>query len=183
MSALLAGLASDQPVPAGGSASAAVVAIAAALLEKVAKLSASSWAGAEGARKQAADLRRSAEELVDADAHAYLTFVAAMRSTKGTSDDAREKATGPARAATVDVPHAIVRAAAETVELAADLAVRGNPKLRSDATTAAHLAAAAAHAGAVTMAANLPPGSNDARLAEAQRLALGANARVRSLPA
>jgi formiminotetrahydrofolate cyclodeaminase len=157
--------------------------MAAALLEKVAKLSEAHWTGAKGAHEQAAHLRRSAEELVEADARAYLAFVEAMRSAKGTSGDARERAIGPAREATVDVPHAIVRAAAKTVELAAELAVRGNPRLRSDAATAAHLGAAAAHAGAVTMAANIQPGSSDARLDEAQRLALAASARVLSLPA
>ena len=83
MSALLDGLASDRPVPAGGSAAAAVIAVASALLEKAARLSITQWASAEVALEQAHALRLRAEELVEADAQAYLSFVEATRASKG----------------------------------------------------------------------------------------------------
>jgi len=65
LAALLDGLASDRPVPASGSAAAAVIAMASALLEKVSRLSREKWASAEVALEQAHALRLRAEELVD----------------------------------------------------------------------------------------------------------------------
>ncbi|HEY8635341.1 MAG TPA: cyclodeaminase/cyclohydrolase family protein [Candidatus Dormibacteraeota bacterium] len=174
VSALLDGLASDRPVPAGGSAAAAVIAVAAALLEKAARLSVAQWASAEVALEQAHSLRLRAEELVDADAHAYLSFVEAMRAAKELRGQARERAVGPARAATVDVPLAIARLGAETVELAGELAAHGNPNLRADAMVAATLAAAAATAAARLIATNLSGTRRDARLDEAQKTARAA---------
>lgn len=168
-------------MPAGGSATAAVVAVAASLLEKAAKLSAAHWAGAEGALERANALRLQAEELIEEDAHAYLAFVAAVRAAKGTMGEAREKTIGPAQSKTVDVPLAIVRSGAEVVELAAELAAHGNPNLRADAVVGATLAAAAAEAGAGLMAVNLAGAQHDPRLAEARRLATAASHRARAL--
>jgi len=111
---------------------------------------------------------------VDADAHAYLSFVEAMRAAKELRGQARERAVGPARAATVDVPLAITRLGAETVELAGELAAHGNPNLRADAMVAATLAAAAATAAARLIAINLSGTRRDARLDEAQKTARAA---------
>jgi methenyltetrahydrofolate cyclohydrolase len=171
LTALLDGLASDRSVPAGGSATAAAIAIAAALLEKVARLSTSQWAGAEIALDQAHALRLRAEELVEADANAYLSFVEAMRAAKEMSGSAREESVKASRDATVDVPLAIVRLGAETVDLALELAANGNPNLRADAMVAATLAASAATAAARLMAVNLSGKRDDQRLADAQRIA------------
>jgi methenyltetrahydrofolate cyclohydrolase len=168
-------------VPAGGSASAAVIAVAGALLEKAARLSVAQWATAEVALEQAHSLRLRAEELVDADAHAYLSFVEATRAAKGLRGQARERAVGPARAATVDVPLAIARLGAETVELAGELAAHGNPNLRADAMVAATLAAAAATAAARLIAVNLAGTRHDARLDEAQKTARAASDRADAL--
>lgn len=126
-------------------------------------------------------MRRRAAKLMDADAEAYLAFVEARRAAKGMEPAARERATRRARDRTVDVPLAIVQLAAQVVELATTLAVSGNPNLRSDAVTAALLAAASAQAGAVTLAANVDAAAGDGRLDEARRLARAASARVRSL--
>jgi len=175
LSALLAGLASDRPVPAGGSAAAAVVAVAAALLEKAARLSTAHWTGAEAALEQANALRLRAQELVDADAHAYMSLVEALRAAKGLGGHAREHTIGPARAATVDVPLAIARLGADTVELARELAAHGNPNLRADAMVAATIAAAAATAAARLIAANLSGAREDLRLDEARRSAQAAS--------
>ena len=63
------------------------------------------------------------------------------------------------------------RAAAEVAELAVQLANHGNPNLRADAVVAATLAAAAAESGLTLIAVNLGDAAEDARLAEARRLA------------
>jgi methenyltetrahydrofolate cyclohydrolase len=162
-------------VPAGGSAAAAVVAVAAALLEKVAKLSTGHWASAEVALEQANALRLRAEELMEADSLAYMSFVEAMRAAKGLRGQARERAVAPARAMTVDVPLAITRLAAETVELASTLAAKGNPNLRADAMVAATISAGAATAAANLIAVNLAGARKDPRLDEARRNAEATN--------
>ena len=161
-------------MPAGGSAAAAVIAVAAALLEKAARLSAVRWASADAALEQAHSLRLRAEELVEADANAYLSFVEALRSAKGLRGKERERSVAPAREATIDVPLGITRLAAETVELANALAEHGNPNLRADAMVAATLAAAAATAAARLIAVNLS-GARDPRLHEADQTARSAS--------
>jgi formiminotetrahydrofolate cyclodeaminase len=179
----MAGLASDRPVPAGGSAAAAAVAMAAALAEKAAKLSGAHWSDAARAAGQAEALRLRATELIDTDAHAYMDYVEAVRSARGLDALAREVAVGPLRSATVDVPLAIIRVAGEVVGLGAQLAGHGNPNLRSDAVVATLLAGAAAQAGLATLSVNIKHGSRDPRLAEARSLARAASARARSLTA
>jgi formiminotetrahydrofolate cyclodeaminase len=145
--------------------------MSAALLEKVARLSTTKWASAEVALEQAHALRLRAEELVEADAHAYLSFVEAVRAAKGLRGSARERSLKRARDATVDVPLAMVRLAAETVELARELAANGNPNLRADAMVAATLADAASTAAARLISVNLSGAGGDRRLAEAKLIA------------
>ena len=180
MAAFLDGLASDRPVPASGSAAAAVIAMASALLEKVARLSREKWASADVALEQAHSLRLRAEELVEADATAYMVFVEAMRSARKLERKARESAIAPARAATIDVPLAIARLAAEMVDLAEGLAQNGNPNLRADAMVAATLAAAAATAAARLIAVNLS-GARDPRADEVDRIARAATDKAAAL--
>ena len=168
-------------MPAGGSASAAAIAIAAALLEKAARLSTKQWTSAEVALEQAHALRLRASELVEADAQAYVSFVEALRAAKGMHGAARDDVVGPAHDVTVDVPLAIVRLGGETVELARELAVSGNPNLRADAMVAATIAAAAATAAARLIAVNLTGGRGDARLDEAMQAAQAATEKAAAL--
>ncbi|HEY8801900.1 MAG TPA: cyclodeaminase/cyclohydrolase family protein [Candidatus Dormibacteraeota bacterium] len=163
MSYLLEKIASKEPAPASGSACGAVVAAAAALVEKSARLSTKQWEGAGGALQRAHALRVESFELIEEDAQAYLAFVDAVR--------AHEKGVETAHARTVDVPLRMTRAAAEVAELAVQLANHGNPNLRADAVVAATLAAAAAESGLTLIAVNLGDAAEDARLAEARRLA------------
>ena len=174
MGRLLDAIASKEPAPASGSASAAVVATAAALLEKCARMSARTWSGSAEAHGQAHSLRLRAEELVEEDVDAYLAYVSATRS--GTSLDS-------AHARTVDVPLEVVRTAAGASELADRFAAHGNPRLRADAVAAAILAGAVAQTAAMLIRENLPPASRDRRLVEARRLARAASARARRLDA
>jgi len=180
LAGLLDGLASDSPVPASGSAAAAVIAMASALLEKVARLSMAKWATADVALEEAHALRLRAEELVEADANSYMGYVEAVRSAKNIHGKARERAIAPALAATIDVPLAIARLAAEAIDLADALAENGNPNLRADAMVAATLAAAAATAAARLVAVNLS-GARDSRSTEADRIARDANDKATAL--
>ena len=151
-----------------------MVATAAALLEKCARLSARTWSGSAEAHGLAHALRLRAEALVEDDVQAYLAYVGAMRSGAAVES---------AHAKTVEVPLEIVRAAAAASELAERLATHGNPRLRADAVAAAILAGAAAEIAAMLIRENLPPASRDRRLIEARRLARVASARARRLDA
>jgi formiminotetrahydrofolate cyclodeaminase len=159
---------------------AAAVAMAAGLVEKSARLSTAHWIGAANLGKRAAVLRKLASILVDADAQAYTDYVGALRAARGLHTKEREAILAPARERIVEVPLTITRAAAEVADLAATIALHGNPNLRSDATVAAHLAAAAAQSAATTLAANV---KSDPRLDEARRLARQASVRANPLRA
>ncbi len=178
-----AALGSSKPVPAGGSAAAAAVAMAAGLVEKAARLSTEQWIGAANVGKRAAVLRKLAAILVDADAEAYTDYMNAIRAARGLHTAERERILAPARLRIVDVPLTIVRSAAEVAELAAEMALHGNPNLHSDAIVATELAAAAARAATNTLATNVKGGSKDARLEEARRLARSSSERARRLHA
>jgi methenyltetrahydrofolate cyclohydrolase len=158
---LLEAIASREPAPASGSAAAAVLATAAALVQKVAKLSVKKWPDASRVHDRAAELRSTSEELVEHDSVAYLAFVAAVKA--GVDVDA-------ARDETIDVPLRIVRSASELAGLARQLANHGNPRLRDDAVAAEILAAAAAETAAFLVMVNVSA-TGDPRRIEAQKLA------------
>ena len=149
-----------------------MVAAAAALVEKSARLSTRQWAGAAGALERAHALRLESFELIEEDAQAYLAFVDAVRS---------HQEVDKTQARTIDIPLRMTRAAAEVAELAVQLAKHGNPNLRADAVVAATLAAAAAESGLTLIAVNLGDARDDARLAEARRLARKASGLAASL--
>jgi len=172
LSYLLEKIASKDPAPASGSACGAVVAAAAALVEKSARLSVKQWPGAPVALRRATALRMESLELIEKDAQAYLAFVDAVRSRTDVET---------AHALTVDVPLRMTRAAAEVVDIAVQLANYGNPNLRADAVVGATLAAAAAESGLILIAVNLGDADDDARLAEARQLARTANGLAASL--
>jgi len=156
-------------VPAGGSAAAATVAMAAGLVEKAARLSGEHWIGAASIAKRAAVVRRVATLLIDADVAAFSDYLKALRAARGLHTAERERILAPARERIIETPLAVVRAAAEVVTLAGELAEHGNPKLRSDASAARELAAAAARSATNTLADNVRS-KNDPRLIEARRL-------------
>ena len=182
MSRFLAALGSARPVPAGGSAAAAATAMAAGLVEKSARLSLTHWIGAANIGKRAAVLREQAALMIEADATAYTDFMEATRAARGHHTVERERIVGPARKRIVEVPLAIVRAAAEVAGLGVQMVEHGNPNLRSDAVTAVHLAAAAAEGAAATIAADVKA-ATDERLTEARSLAKDATERARTLRA
>jgi formiminotetrahydrofolate cyclodeaminase len=156
--------------------------MAAGLVEKSARLSVTHWIGAANIAKRAEVLREHAALMVDADAAAYTDFMKATRAARGLHTTERERIVGPARKRIVEVPLAIVRAAAEVAGLGVQMVEHGNPNLRSDAVTAVHLAAAAAEGAAATIAADVKTAS-DERLIKARSLAKDATERARTLRA
>lgn len=146
-----------------------MVAAAAALVQKVTRLSGKQWPEAAEMHERAERLRAQSEELVEQDTLAYLAFVEAVRAGEGVAG---------AKARTIQIPLEIARAAAEVAALAEQSASLGNPRLRADAVVAAMLASAAAAAAAYLVGVNLDE-SADPRLDEARRLAREASVRLR----
>jgi len=154
------------------------VAAAAALLQKVTRLSGKQWPEAAEIHGRAERLRLQSEELIEQDSLAYLDYVEGVRSGHGVAG---------AQARTIQIPLEIARAAAEVAELAEQSASLGNPKLRADAVVAAMLASAAAEAAAYLVGVNVKEAAGggrlgetaDVRLEEARRLALEASGRLR----
>ncbi len=163
---LLDRLASRAPTPGGGSASALAGSTAAALLHMVLELTAGR-ASATDATDQAAltELATAAATwqsellaLVQSDAAAYDSVVAARRLPRDTDRDAearRTQMTLTTREAT-SVPLEIVRRASAVLELAERVAPVGTRSAISDVGVAALLAAAAMRGAALNVRINLP---------------------------
>jgi methenyltetrahydrofolate cyclohydrolase len=165
----LEAVAARTSAPGGGAVAAVATAIAAALVEMAAQFSTKHWDDADAAAARARELRERAAPLAQADADAYEAVIAA-RGEPG-YDEALSRA--------ADVPLAIVEAAADIAELAAELAAQGNPNLRGDAVTAALLAEASARAAANLVEINLAERDGDRRIDRAQELASAAGAAAR----
>ncbi len=157
-------LASAEPVPGGGSASAVAAALAAGLASMVAALSADrpkyaayapthAWAGGAG-RELAGRLLALADE----DAAAYAAFGAAMKLPRATEEEkaVRSAAIRAAARVAADVPLRTLAACREVVAATEALAGRANLNAASDLAVASRLAEAAAHGAAENVLVNLP---------------------------
>jgi formiminotetrahydrofolate cyclodeaminase len=164
LSDLTARLASREPIPGGGSASAIAGAMGAALVGMVAELTVgrrdalAHAAEIEPIRDEAARLRAELLGLAEADAAAYEAVVRARRLPRGVDEEAevRRAAIATATRGATEAPLRIARTAASVLELAHRLAPIGNPNAASDAGVAALLAAAAVRGAALNVRINLP---------------------------
>jgi formiminotetrahydrofolate cyclodeaminase len=173
-------LATDDPAPASGSVAALVVAMAAALIAKVARAS-PSWSDAGAAVAQAERLRKRTAPLAQSDADAYEEALAALHLPAQLEPQVRNMAIGQVLARAVEIPLVIAEAGADAATLAAVAAERGSLDRRGDAVAAAVLAEAGARAAAQLVAVNLVVTPDDERVQRARALAEVASAAARSV--
>ncbi|HUP83735.1 MAG TPA: cyclodeaminase/cyclohydrolase family protein [Candidatus Limnocylindria bacterium] len=157
-------LASAEPVPGGGSASAIAGSFAGSLLAMVARLSADrpKYAAYQKTHGRAlATGERGRSELLrlaDEDARAYAGFAAARKMPKETETEiaARDEATRVAARASTEVPLSVVDECSRLLEDVVAMAGRSNLNASSDLEVAARLSAAAARGAAANVLINLP---------------------------
>ena len=156
--------AATAPPPSGGSVAAATGALAAALAQMVAGLTAGRprYADVAGemqhAAHQAAALAAELVALVARDAAAVDAVGLAYRLPKNREDatSARVAAIERAMVAATEAPLEIARAAARVAELGATVAERGNRNAVADAAVAVLLAQSVCRASALTVSVNVP---------------------------
>jgi formiminotetrahydrofolate cyclodeaminase len=157
-------LASAEPVPGGGSASAVAGSMAAALLAMVSRLSGGrpKYEAFSATHQRALEVGDRARvrllELADDDARAYAAFGAARKMARETEEQqrARDEATRVAARGASDVPLEVLRECARIVYEAEAMAGRSNLNAASDLEVAARLAMAAARGAAANVLINLP---------------------------
>jgi methenyltetrahydrofolate cyclohydrolase len=175
---LLDTIAAETPAPGGGSVAAFVTEMAASLAAMAARF-AHDWDGAAGAVAQAETLRHRAAPLALEDAVAYENVLTAMRMPKELEPEVRNTLIGETLSRAADVPLAIAECAATVSELAAEIAVRGNPNLRGDAAAAAILASSATRVAANLVEINLATTEGDDRIEQARAFVRSAETAAR----
>jgi methenyltetrahydrofolate cyclohydrolase len=180
--ALLEELAAPREVPGAGSALAATLAAAAAVVQMAARLSPDSWPDAAGVAAQAESMRERATRLVDEDAEAYRRALEARAAADGGGrPEQRDWSLGQVTAAAAEPPLALARLAADLAELCAAAGDRVEPRVQADVVAAAALAAAVARGARGLVAVNLTTLPDDPRVEEATKLAGAAEAAAGSL--
>lgn len=165
-------LASGDPVPGGGSASAIAASLAASLMAMVARLSLDRpkyepyRSTNERVLAAAERLRARLLALADADAQAYSRFSAALKMERESEEQqkARAEAVQAAAREASEVPLAVVEECAVLLDEIESLAGRSNLNAASDLEVAARLGAAAARGAGANVLINLPH-VGDARFA------------------
>jgi formiminotetrahydrofolate cyclodeaminase len=151
LSAYLAEVAAGTPIPGGGSVTAVVGALAAALGEMVANLTLGreKYVDVEASLRPMRDrltaLRTSLLDAAAADESAYQSYrdAAGLPRTSGREKAVRTDAMQQALIAATEVPLGVARSAREVAEILQSVAREGNPHVRSDAALGALLAEAA----------------------------------------
>ena len=151
-------VAARTPAPGGGGGAALTGALAAGLVAMAARFSAAQLPDAGAIAARADQLRLRAAELVDEDGQAYRRVLDAFALPR---DAAGREQVRMALDRAAAVPEEMTRLGAEVAELAARLAVAGNPNLHGDSVTAALLAEASARSAACLVDINVTLGGLD----------------------
>jgi len=157
-------LASSEPVPGGGSASAIAASMAASLRAMVSRLSTDrpKYADYAATHARALEVGDSARArllvLADDDARAYGAYQAARKMPRETESEqqAREHASQTAARGASEAPLEVVRECARILLAVEAMAGRSNQNASSDLEVAARLGAAAARGAAANVMINLP---------------------------
>lgn len=149
-------VAARSSAPGGGGAAALAGALAAGLAAMAARFSAAQLPGAADLAARADQLRHRAAELVDEDAQAYGAVLDAFALPRDAAGRDQQVRAALDRAAAV--PEEMTQLGAQVAELAAQLAIAGNPSLRGDSVTAALLAEASARSAACLVDINVALG-------------------------
>lgn len=179
-------IAARVPAPGGGGAAAVTGALAAGLVAMAARFSAAQLPAAGDVAGQADRLRERVAGLADQDAAAYRAVLDAYALPRdGDAGERRQRIRAALHGAAL-VPLEIAEIAGQVAGLAVGVAARGNPNLRGDAMTAAHLAEASARSAAALVDINVTlgrlPGELSGRAAAAVAAAATAVAEVTAPP-
>ncbi|NLG65721.1 MAG: cyclodeaminase/cyclohydrolase family protein [Actinobacteria bacterium] len=156
-------VASGKPAPGGGSVSACVGALGAALLSMFGNLTVGKekFAAVDGQMRgvlaSVGDLRSRLEKLLQDDTVAYNGVITAYGLPQDTQEQraARKRAVQQGLIAAADVPLSICRVAVEVCRLARSAVEIGNPAVVTDAGISAILGEAAVQGGALNVRINL----------------------------
>jgi len=166
-------LASKEPVPGGGSASALVGATGAALISKVANFTVGKerYKAVEQEMKdileRAETLRGNFLKLCSDDATAYKKLSDVFKLPKG--EDRSGKLEGALKEA-MEVPFRICKASHEAIKLCAPLAEKGNKNLISDVDCAAQMLKCAYQAALLNVEINLKSIKDEKFVGETRKL-------------
>lgn len=156
-------LASDDPAPGGGTASAAAGAMAASLLSMVCGITLKSkkheehWPRLASLRRRSEDLRSLLLKHADLDAIMYLVVVRKARARRESPDDKKVSAEyADAIRKAIEVPMNTAELCIGVLKLADDVAVLGTKSAASDVEVARLLAAAGADGAVANVMINLP---------------------------
>ncbi len=187
----LAKLASSSPTPGGGSCAALSAALGAGLINMVCALTVGRKRFAEyeallaNTIQNLHSLSTRLTELVDEDAHAYDSVMAAFRLPRSSEDEKRnrrrriQEALVPA----TETPLEIVECCQGALRLAVPLLGKLNPNVLSDLAAGIDLVAAAAHAASHNVDVNIAMMSDDETIARYTERTKSALAEVDELAA
>jgi len=154
--------ASESPAPGGGSISAYVGSLGAALSTMVANLSSHKrgwddrWEEFSADAEKGQSIKDRLNHLVDEDTQAFNAIITAFRMPKSNAQEkeARAAAIEAATKFAIEVPYQILKTSMEIFPLAMDMVERGNPNSVTDAGVGALCARTAAHGAFMNMKVN-----------------------------
>jgi glutamate formiminotransferase/formiminotetrahydrofolate cyclodeaminase len=179
----------ESPAPGGGSVAALAGSLAAGLAAMVANLTVgkkgyeNAWAELSGVAERAQRVKQGLLQAMDEDTRAFNRVLEAMRQPKGTPDQVASRAAAVERAyqEAANVPLRTTELSVEAIQLARDVAARGNRASASDAGVAALAGRCAVEGAALNVLINLGSITDEAYKMHARSQAEALVARARGL--